>query len=39
MLRAEEQVYGIVNSGADDEFTKKVKHSVAVIDEALDKYR
>lgn len=38
VLRAEEQVYGIVNSGADDEFTKKVKHSVAVIDEALDKY-
>ena len=39
MFHAVEQVYGIINSDDKDELTEKVRHSVAVIDEALNKYR
>ena len=34
-----EHVYAMVHSGDTDDFTEKVRHSVAVIEEAVKRYR
>ena len=39
ILYAVDHVYDIIDSKDTDDFTEKVRHSVAVIEEAVNKYR